>query len=707
MKIHQTLHGYEGGHRLLAASMPLPRQAERILAVQTDLSGPSRTPGFDTYLSGYPLHEIEMYAFARTWYAPEHPRPGCVWTHTLLVPFNVLNGLPDLTSLCRLFKRPGDETPFSEEFGTEVIIEGIPPNECECAIRRFDLESAAAVVDALYGHDVRPILLPASNSEQYETLVLGIWSQQWASLRRVFTFSTGSLSGRMLDGVPFQLQVVPKNAVRAIQRLLDNPVVVEETSCLPDRPKWLQCGARDLASPGDSGFRHRLHALCIDLPGERQYFPIAATLASRESPPKAPAGAKEVVEALAGEVSTSSERRSLLAVLLDSLLDTERDTVLGVGCVDLMREIATFRPCPGHGQVPPMVAEKTSRFVERRPQHALQFLRKLPRQQLNAIGESVAEGMLSSVAQRPSAEVVSELRDMVPLLVSLNPEFCAIPETWRGTENQSFEILEVVAKKEGTSTDLQLRAMEAILSAQQHWLAWHVTRQFGPGVLRIVLDWFDGSQMQQPSLLARYWREVLATNVDVTVAWLQETSRPPRLPTLGLITTYINPRSRAITEVPATVWLQSLEGQNDEVSVDLLDRVSAFVLTVGLRGPSEMNARLVARTFERVHSALMHDRLPSDAWLWVSDLVPDLGFFRNWDRAERLRRGVIARFCGGKWPPILFAQIVSSLPVCYLEYLGKSCERTREGKLLLSEVLDLARQGSVGFSREQIAALKG
>ena len=42
-------------------------------------------PGFESYLTAYPLPRSSLVAFARTWTAPEMPRPGCVWTHTLLI----------------------------------------------------------------------------------------------------------------------------------------------------------------------------------------------------------------------------------------------------------------------------------------------------------------------------------------------------------------------------------------------------------------------------------------------------------------------------------------------------------------------------------------------------------------------------------------------------------------------------------------------
>ncbi len=84
--IQQTLHGYAEGHRLLDGSIKLGDDLERLVLRMSDLSGSNIVAGFEEYLTGYPLESANMYVFAKTWYAAEMPRPGCVWTHTVFVP---------------------------------------------------------------------------------------------------------------------------------------------------------------------------------------------------------------------------------------------------------------------------------------------------------------------------------------------------------------------------------------------------------------------------------------------------------------------------------------------------------------------------------------------------------------------------------------------------------------------------------------------
>src|SRR5438445_647091 len=122
--VHQLMHGYADGHRLVEGSLKLPDDLTRLTLRMSDLSGPNMRSGFEEYLTGYPLSSIDAYAFARTWYASEMPRPGCVWTHTLVIPATAMARIPSLGALEALFKRP-TEGAFSGSYGTPIPLEAV------------------------------------------------------------------------------------------------------------------------------------------------------------------------------------------------------------------------------------------------------------------------------------------------------------------------------------------------------------------------------------------------------------------------------------------------------------------------------------------------------------------------------------------------------------------------------------------------------
>lgn len=222
--IHQTLHGYADGHTLLASSCDLTPVEKKALLLLSDLSGQTGNKGFDSYLTGYPLPGKRYYALARTWDAPEMPRPGCVWTQTLLVALPLLTRIRNLSELANLFKRPqvGITSPYSVDIPVEGFIH-------TASTSLYSVKPSFYILAYyLYSKPKNTIVVPAESAIGYEEDILSIWSQQWPRLRRSFSFCTGSLSIRELDNKLLELQVVPNSyGSRLSRQQVDNVSVVD------------------------------------------------------------------------------------------------------------------------------------------------------------------------------------------------------------------------------------------------------------------------------------------------------------------------------------------------------------------------------------------------------------------------------------------------------------------------------------------------
>ena len=202
--IHQALHGYSEGHRQLACSVGSlnPRDA-RLLLVMSDVAGPGVASAGLPYLTGYPLADSGLYALSMTWPAPEMPRPGCVWTHTLLISFADLAVMEVPSALASLFARPtnlrldayndGVTVDFSSPFRDELDVDG-----ARCI---------ALFASALYGHPNEQIWARRPSGVDVDDVVLRIWDQQWPRLRRSFKFCTLTSRDRSQDSLRFDLQL--------------------------------------------------------------------------------------------------------------------------------------------------------------------------------------------------------------------------------------------------------------------------------------------------------------------------------------------------------------------------------------------------------------------------------------------------------------------------------------------------------------------
>jgi hypothetical protein len=203
--LDQVLHGYRGGHRRLAGTVDLDDVSASQMAVMSDLLTSSLSDSKSSYLCGYPLQGAYRYVLARTWSAPEMARPGCVWTHSLVLDYGTLAKLPDPTLLLGLFHRP---TPLSlPEYSKPIIMsagdlyrpEPTPERNAWHADKQ-QFERARMVLAGLYieggAHD---LLLRGQNTIADEELALALWRQMWPRLRRNFLFAT--CASARLEGV--------------------------------------------------------------------------------------------------------------------------------------------------------------------------------------------------------------------------------------------------------------------------------------------------------------------------------------------------------------------------------------------------------------------------------------------------------------------------------------------------------------------------
>lgn len=105
-RVDQAVYGYSNGHRELASSVTFSAIDTYELAAASDLAPGVKLEPDQSYITGLMLPESKKYALIRTWLAPEMPRPGCVWSHVLILDRHVLSTQADLTVLKLLFKRP-------------------------------------------------------------------------------------------------------------------------------------------------------------------------------------------------------------------------------------------------------------------------------------------------------------------------------------------------------------------------------------------------------------------------------------------------------------------------------------------------------------------------------------------------------------------------------------------------------------------------
>ena len=251
LEIDQVLHGYNDGHRMLATSMEINKEANRTMLVMSDMSGPSMQDGFEEYITGYPLPNSKIYVFSKTWFAPEMSRPGCVWTHTLLLPSEILYVLEDLSVLLPLFRQPNNELDFSI-FKLKIKHQIQLSSKAKTSTHPL----TSAIFYSLYGYDKDfPIALTFNTPLELEKTVVAIWSQQWPLLRNRFTFCSGAIAVRSLNGTPFNLQIIPSNQRKQFEKDVKNLHFVDKLETINSQESWINTLVEDIQETQNTHLR--------------------------------------------------------------------------------------------------------------------------------------------------------------------------------------------------------------------------------------------------------------------------------------------------------------------------------------------------------------------------------------------------------------------------------------------------------------------
>lgn len=257
MKIHQALLGYERGHRILSASIELHGAAKHDLLQFSDRAVDTSDIPSDGYLTGFPLTQDGMYVLARTWAAPEMPRPGCIWTHSLLITFTGLAELKEPRQLLRFFRRPSS-TPIFSDYSSPITLDGSPQQSWP----RIDQALARHLLLEIYAEPLKKVIVEIQQTGPAESTLLAIWGQQWPRLRRNFRYCSLTSDDRSTRQHVFDVQFRLRGGIVA------SAASGQEDDTSDD---WTELCVRDLDQP-TSELRQFLKRAGSDITGGRMRF---------------------------------------------------------------------------------------------------------------------------------------------------------------------------------------------------------------------------------------------------------------------------------------------------------------------------------------------------------------------------------------------------------------------------------------------------
>lgn len=618
IEFEQALHGYEGGHRLLASSVELARADRRLLARQTDSPDAGRVAGWDALLAGHPLPS-GRFALSMTWPATEMPRPGCVWTHTLILDQQAIAAAS--SALVSFFRRPLGPDPATDAYRTAVRATVPAPATLVPEASRW----SEALAWSFYEPPERPVrvLRMALPDRERHDLLASLWAVAWPELRAVLSFCDAPRTHRPFDERPFDLQL--HHASHMSQAEASEARVLRG---LPEAspPGWSKRLAKEMVRP--SGLSKLLAeygpTLDTSRTGMRPLVRLFGAYSTKET------GGSRRAEAVISVLTDEFPEARAAAKLKQDVLSPKHApaSLERLEDVPLLRTLVTTEAHEAFRDTNLAVAERIERLYAEDITGLGDVLTSI-----EYAKQPIADKVLSAAIAVGSADGFSKWvkRDAKPLgrLARLKPEILQQPDVWEAADTET--LWAVAAKKRGTA---QRRAIaRAAIQADATVDPEAMVKSWGNGS-EVILDALAQDTKLSTNKLARWLGPVSTENILDFLSTEAEVSGAFAAAALRSM------EPVDIIKLDATTVGAALEAV---CSIDL----AIAVFLAALEAPFDAKwAEIATLSYCRVTGPAGKDEL-REARRRLEGVEPDLP---KHDVAARVARAANRAFKSGRWP---------------------------------------------------------
>lgn len=649
MKVDQCLFGYDDGHRLLATSFRIDGKALSDLTLFSDAAPGVRFGGSEGYWTGVPVPEIRRYALMYTWPAPEMPRPGCVWTHALLLPTALFDTAADIAELIPRFRRPEANKLAGYERSIDL---GDLTREQRGASQPFYRRSQAAEI-YLSIYENGPDSVGIHYAGEVDDLVFRIWSQQWPRLRRNFRFQTSAALQTAGDMGGFDFRLIMADRADAKDLYEDG-----------NEADWLSAAIDDLDAPGENHLRQFLWRYGSDVRRQKASFQPLCELA------------------LASQRDSEGRLHETICALVlaafphpDDARRLKQDLVDGE--IFPLHQLDTLHFLIQHGDreaLPAPTAAGIDRLSEAWTARGDDIVR-LGEEAL-FVDHPLAITVLGIIAAKLAPPDFWRWTGDHPTLrrtmVEQRPELLDTPDIMMLDASIVIEAIALLER----DPDLRERVIKRLIDRDSQPISSAVFAAYPQEACHCVVEMMD----RLPSLrgkLASSWLKALSQH-------LVETLRPEifaaisKTSTLYRLADLYGWDNGALIKAGTAPWVAALvDIDNDLIEEDALVLLSFYIFLAFVHGGGDAE-RLLEIAFAPVHRRILKSGLPWRAKDLLLSILPEAPFGKGWDVGLRLRRGVAGAYVHHKLHPKSYAALADDrktrrmLADAAEEYIGGS-----------------------------------
>ncbi len=623
MTVHQALWGYSNGHHLLSSSVTLSTSSRKLLETLTDLSGPDAPNAFDGYLTGCFLPSDGYYALSKTWFAPEMERPGCVWTHTLLLETGTTarwDGL-DLDSL---FRRPRQSKVNRQlRYSIPLTSNTVPSSP-----------SPQAEADALslFSNLIRypePLLMPASDVKRWNAALEALLILAGPRFSQDISFCTGSLSNRKLGGQPLSLQAVPVRLFKVLLRTASGSRIlsIEEENALQDTAEDVP-----MTLQAFQGTKNLLLS-CGTKYDNRHFWPLFKEFYTGISNGTA-FSFRQALEALENRLDIC-DTSGILWAMFRAVFSQDRwktHDALAESLFDFLTLDAQY------------ISMDTTRFQTFESvlnllwmhcrQEIVDLVPKLLTCTLNPAGESAVTFIVARLFTSEYTELLRQNAAMCLPMLQLNRKLAQCETLWALPKDLQAEALRELWRDDGQIAAIQedTAILRSIFQCGDSGLSWEVYKTFGSESIRVYFSCFGNGNNSERAVA---WSDLCREDPALSAQALSALS-PAASALFAAVISVLDPCCDAVLSIPGDVWEQ-LYQRFCRNSSEVAAVYAQFVLPLILRSGVAVSPELLDFSFCTVHTLLAQNAMNYARWECLASLLPEIPWYQSWDKCKRLR----------------------------------------------------------------------
>lgn len=648
--VHQLLHGYDSGHTLLASSRQLDEMSSALVGLLSDLAPATPEAPEEGWLTIYPVAEAELFAIARTWPAPEMARPGCVWTHTILLDYGQVANLASLRQVLALHRKPVDG--IFEGYGDKIAL----TKECSAArIVPPEYQAGRQLLHALY--DGNQSIVGLTEQDVGERLMMAIWDQQWPRLRRRFRACSICVREAGMGNWRFDMMFARDRA--ELRELASKPRIVDlrGRGAKERAPGWVTAALADLRS-GGSPFRSKLRSLAADISSGRRAFPVLSSIIALGERPH-PADLGNLVSGFRQRVADGEGREAQLA-LASAVVRQPRGLKKEVldFCIPRLGELAKEQSLDAFARELWRISRKN-------------FWTALP---LIPNGRTAFEAFLATVRLDELVEALGRPQARVDDAILLRPEIGAMPGIWTDADPIAAHVLNLapthaIVRKHALSGAFTTRADGAAEALASHTSA-----------VELYDTLLGAPSDREWSPFDARWLLRAVRDAGATEAYLRST-KGLRREALLIVARRTGFHAYAPASGQPDVWYSAFRHAQGKISAADEQYLQAFLMVRALHYRSSDRAQILASVYEPIARALSSGSAREDVVDMLDKQLPgDFSWFWLETRTTRIRRSVAKALVTSGIP---LAPTIASISIEAAKYLVKSLSDVNGGSAQL------------------------